>query len=85
VALTRVTKSKDYFSIKLKSVLAEGSLPEIAELFRRASNVGVFEDRPMLLKLLIDVGSNLLSLHKTSGKGNGKRYHQSTVKLFEVL
>lgn len=85
VALTKVTKSKDYFSVKLESILDEGSLPEIAELFRRASNMGVFDNHLVLLKLLTNIGFNLLSFHKTSGKGNRKHYHPSTIKLFEVL
>lgn len=39
VALTRVTKSKGYFSIKPKPFFGEGSLPKIEELLKRASNV----------------------------------------------
>ena len=85
VALARANTSRDYFSTKLQSVLREGSLPEIAELFRRASDVGTFQERPILYKLLTDVVSNLLSVHRNGGLGNGKRYHPSTIKLFEVL
>lgn len=29
--------------------------------------------------------SNLLSIHKNRRKGDGKHYHPSTIKLFEVL
>ncbi len=41
--LTRVIESRNYFSIKLQSDLDEGSILEVIELFRRASNVGAFE------------------------------------------
>jgi hypothetical protein len=33
----------------------------------------------------MDIISNILSIHRNGGKGNGKRYHASTIKLFEVL
>jgi hypothetical protein len=33
----------------------------------------------------MDVVSNILSIHKNGGKGNGKHYHPSVIKLFEVL
>ena len=85
VALARATKSTDYFSTKLQLVLSEGSLPEIAELFRRACDSGAFQERPVLYKLLLDVVSNLLSVHRNGGRGNGKRYHPSTIQVFEVL
>lgn len=85
VALTRVAKSKDYFSIKLESVFSEGFFREITELFRRVFNLGVFENCLVLLKLLTNIGSNFLPLNKTRGKGNKKHYHPSTIKLFVVV
>jgi hypothetical protein len=33
----------------------------------------------------MDIVSNILSIHKNGGKGNGKQYHASIIKLFEVL
>jgi hypothetical protein len=81
--LTRVIKSRNYFSIKLQSNLDEGSTPNIIELFRRAFNVGAFEEHLILLNLLVDVVSNIISIHKNGGKGKAK--HANIIKLFEVL
>jgi hypothetical protein len=83
--LTRVIKSRNYFSIKLQSNLDEESIPDIIELFKKASNVGAFEEHLVLLNLLMDIVSNILSIHKNGGKRNGKHYHASIIKLFEVL
>jgi hypothetical protein len=33
----------------------------------------------------MDIVFNILFVHKNGGKGNGKQYHASTIKLFEVL
>ncbi len=41
--LTTVIKSRNYFSIKPQSILVEGFIPKIIELFRRTYNVRVFE------------------------------------------
>ena len=60
VALARANKSIDYFSTKLQLVLSEESLPEIAEMFRRAFDSGAFQEHPVLYLLLIDIVSNLL-------------------------
>jgi hypothetical protein len=62
--LIRVIKSRNYFSIKFQSILAEGSILEIAELFRRASNVGAFEKHLIVLNLLMDIVYNILSIHR---------------------
>ncbi len=69
--LRRVIKSRNYFSIKFQSDLDEGSIPEIIELFRRASNVGAFEEHLVLLYLLMDIVSNILSIHKNGGREMG--------------
>jgi hypothetical protein len=69
--LTSVMKS-NYFSIKLQFILAKGSILKIAEFFRRAFNVGAFEEHLVLLNLLMDIVSNILFVHRNGGKGNGK-------------
>jgi hypothetical protein len=33
----------------------------------------------------MDIISNILYIYKNGGKGNGKHYHASVIKLFEVL
>jgi hypothetical protein len=33
----------------------------------------------------MDIIFNILFVHKNGGKGNGKRYHANSIKLFEVL
>jgi len=60
--LTRIIKSRNYFSIKLQSIVVEWSILEIIELFKKASNVGAFEEHPTLLNLFMDIESNILSL-----------------------
>ncbi len=52
---------------------------------KKAYNVRAFEKHLLLLNLLMDIIFNILSIHRNGGKGNGKRYHASTIKLFEVL
>ncbi len=54
-------------------------------MFTRASNVGAFEKHLVLLNLIMDIVSNILSIHKNGGKVNGKWYHANTIKFFEVL
>jgi hypothetical protein len=83
--LTRVIKSRNYFSIKLQSILVKGSIPNIIELFKRASNVRAFEEHLILSNLLMDIVYIILFVHKNGGKGNGKQYHASMIKLFEVF
>jgi hypothetical protein len=58
--LTRIIKSRNYFSIKLQSIVVEWSIPEIIELFKKAYNVGAFEEHLTLLNLLMDIESNIL-------------------------
>lgn len=84
-SLTRVNAGKCYLEKKIQSTLQEGVLPEIVELFRKAVDCGAFEKRKVLYSLLVDTASNLLSIEKSGGDGRGKRYHPSTVKLFEIL
>ena len=87
VALARANKSTYYFSTKLQLVLNKGSLPEIAELFRRAFDSEAFQEPPVLNKLLTDIVSNLLSVHRNGGRGSSKLYHPSTscLKFFRIL
>ncbi|CAM6121444.1 unnamed protein product [Calypogeia fissa] len=72
-SLTRVVAAKSYLQKKLQSTLREGSLPEIVELFRKATDSGAFEKRNVLYNMLIDTKSNLLSVEKSGGDGRGKR------------
>jgi hypothetical protein len=85
LALTRATTAHKYLQHKLKTTLIEGSLPEIAELFRKAADCGAFKKRSVLYNLLFNTASNLLSVHKNGGNGRGKRYNPSTLELFEVV
>jgi len=57
----------------------------ISRNYTIASNVGVFEEHHVLLNLLVDVISNILSIHISGDKGNEKWYHASKIKLFEVV
>jgi hypothetical protein len=65
--------------------LVEGSLSENIELFKRASNVRAVEGDFVLLNFVLGVLFNVRLIHRHDGKGNGKQYHASTIKLFEVL
>jgi hypothetical protein len=53
-------------------------------LFRRASNVRIVEKHFVLLNFVLGVVFNVWLIHRHDGKGNGKQYHASTIKLFEV-
>jgi hypothetical protein len=77
--------SKDYLTMKLQSVLAKGSLPEIVEYFKQAIDAGAFEKQPALFLFLCDIAQNSLSVAKHNGDGRGKRFQPSTIALFEVL
>jgi hypothetical protein len=85
LALTRATTAHKYLQHKIKTTLIEGSLPEIAELFRKAADCGAFKKRSVLYNLLFDTTSNLLWVHKNRGDGREKRYNPSTLELFEVV
>ena len=85
VDLARAKKSSNYLLQKTKSIMEEGSLPEIAELFRRVANTGALDQRACLYMFIKDLAQNLLTVHKNGGDGRGKRYHRSTLKLFEIL
>ncbi len=52
---------------------------------RKASNVRAFEKHLVLLDRVMDIVFNIQFVHKNGGKGNGKWYHASTIKLFEIL
>jgi hypothetical protein len=54
-------------------------------LFRRASNVKAIEKHFVLLNFVLGVVFNVQLIHRHDGKGNGKQYHVSTIKLFEIL
>jgi hypothetical protein len=84
-SLTKVLNSKDYLTMKLQSVLAKGSLPEIVEYFKQAIDAGAFEKQPALFLFLCDIAQNSLSVAKHNGDGRGKRFQPSTIALFEVL
>jgi hypothetical protein len=60
-------------------------LPELAELFKRASDVGALSGRTPLHNFLLDLGKNLVSVAEHEGDGRGKRYHESTQLMFETL
>jgi len=44
LALTRATTAHKYLQYKLKTTLIESSLPEIAELFKKAADCGAFKN-----------------------------------------
>ncbi|GAQ78082.1 hypothetical protein KFL_000070500 [Klebsormidium nitens] len=85
VHVLNLSKSKEDLSARLKRALASGSLPEIAEFFRRASESGAFEGRSTLLNFLLDLGKNLLTVHEHDGKGTGKRHSRSSKLMYECL
>jgi hypothetical protein len=64
--------------------LVEGSLSKNIELFRRTSNVRIVEKLFVLLNFVLGVAFNVRLIHRHDGKGNGKQYHASTIKLFEI-
>lgn len=80
-----LSKAKGKLTDKLERGCASGSLPELAESFRRACEVGALEGRTPLLNFLLDLGKNLVSVHTHEGDGRGKRFHASTKLMFETL
>lgn len=80
-----LSKSKEDLSARLQRALSSGSLPEIAEYFKRASEAGAFDGRSTLLNFLLDLGKNLISVQAHDGKGTGKRYSRSTKLMYECL
>jgi hypothetical protein len=63
----------------------KGHFQKNVELRKRASNVKVVEEHFVLLNFILGVVSNVRLVHRYDEKGNGKQYHVSTIKLFEVL
>ena len=63
--------SKSYLSNKLKNVIFEQKLSEVADFFKQAYESGVLSGRLTLLNFPIDIGKNLLSITKCEGRGKG--------------
>jgi len=57
----------------------------MTELFRKATDCGVFKKRSTLYNLLFDTTSNLLCVHKNGGHGRKKTNNLSTMKFGVVL
>jgi hypothetical protein len=71
---------------KLNVAVREGQwLPEVAKLFKKAVEVGCFDDRPQCLNFLTDLARNALSVQTHDGKSQGKRYEKSTKLIFEMI
>jgi hypothetical protein len=80
-----LSRSKEDLSSKLKRALMSGSLPEVAEFFKRASDAGAFDGRSTLLNFLLDLGKNLISVQEHDGIGTGKRHSRSSKMMYECL
>lgn len=76
--------SKPDLSGRATEALRRGQVGELVEIFRRCSDCGALDGKSALLSFLMDMGKNLLSLHRTD-KANGFRYSQSTKDLFEMM
>jgi hypothetical protein len=83
VASLSITKGK--LVDRLRSALKEGSLPDIAALFKRAADLGCFEEKEPLLNFVTDMAKNLITIQTHEGRKDGKRFHTSTKLLFETL
>jgi hypothetical protein len=83
VASLSFTKVK--LADKLESALKEGSLPHIAALFKRAADLGCFEEKEPLLSFVTDMAKNLITIQTHDGHKDGKRFSTSTKLLFETL
>lgn len=71
---------------KLNAAVRENqSLPEVAKLFKRAVEVGCFDDRPSCLNFLTDLARNAVSVQTHGGKGQGKRFEKSTKLIYEMI
>lgn len=70
---------------KLHAALKEGSLPDIAALFKRAADLGCFESKQPLLNFVTDMARNLITIQTHDGRKDGQRFHTSTKLLFETL
>jgi hypothetical protein len=78
-------KAKVKLSDKLQLALSSASLPELAEVMRRASNVGAFRERQPLLDFLMDIGKNLTTVTVHEGRKQGKRYSESSKLIYETV
>jgi hypothetical protein len=85
IALMRLSKTKVQLSDRLEEACKSGSLPELAELFKRAYDLGALDGRTPLHNFLLDLSKNLISVAQHDGDGRGKRYHHSTKLMFETL
>jgi hypothetical protein len=85
VKVLHMTKATVQLKDKLETASMSGSLPELAESFRRACDTGAFEGRTPLLNFLLDLGKNVNSVHSHDGRGQGKSYHPSTKLMFETI
>lgn len=83
--VTRALKSKVTLSDRLAETCRSGTLPEVAEVFKRACDAGAFDGRTPLYNFLLDLAKNLTSVAKHDGDGRGKRYHKSTKLMFGTL
>jgi hypothetical protein len=85
ISLLRLSKTKVQLSDRLQEACKSGSLPELAELFKRASDLGALDGRSPLHNFLLDLSKNMISVAQHDGDGRGKRYHHSTKLMFETL
>ncbi|GAQ92670.1 hypothetical protein KFL_010890010, partial [Klebsormidium nitens] len=84
-SLTRLRKSVVSVSGKVEEALHSGDPSQLAEMVRRACDLGAFSGRTQLYNFLLDLAKNLVSVTKHDGDARGKRYHKSTVLMFETL
>lgn len=64
--------------------LLAGEVRELAEIFRRCADSGAFEGRTAMLHVLMDIGKNVESVHRT-GKKNGQRFSGDHKALYEMI
>jgi hypothetical protein len=69
IRIVNLSKSEEDIASRLRRALASGSLPEVAEFFKRAADSGAFEDKSTLLHFLLDLGKNLMTVHDHDGVG----------------
>jgi hypothetical protein len=69
----------------LENALQQASLPDVAALFKRAADLGCFDEKEPLLNFVTDMARNLISIQTHDGRKAGQRFHASTKLLFETL
>ena len=84
IKVFNLQKIKVSLSDKLEIALSADALPELAEVMRRASDLGAFKERQPLLDFLMDVGKNLTTVAVHEGKKQGKRYSESSKLIYET-